>query len=147
MKVVSKGSGSRSRPRSRSGRRLGEWCQIGRLILMPLSPCTRMHMSAQMRLTEARPSSSVIAFNTAAGCLEPFQRAASPSKQSLTCQFHAFHHKYKLDDSSPFNLLPSHDIRNQESMASDPDRGLSGWGIFFLVAFVFIVIGGCAWIM
>ncbi|THY40953.1 hypothetical protein D6C99_08008 [Aureobasidium pullulans] len=32
-------------------------------------------------------------------------------------------------------------------MASDPDRGLSGWGIFFLVAFVFIVIGGCAWII
>ncbi|KAH0391845.1 hypothetical protein KCU89_g14078, partial [Aureobasidium melanogenum] len=32
-------------------------------------------------------------------------------------------------------------------MATEPDHGLSGWGIFFLVAFVFIVIGGCAWII
>ncbi|KAH0166555.1 hypothetical protein KCU67_g4246, partial [Aureobasidium melanogenum] len=32
-------------------------------------------------------------------------------------------------------------------MATEPDHGLSGWGIFFLVAFVFIVVGGCAWII
>jgi len=79
-------------------------------------------------------------------CLGP-SRAGVGSKQPLTCQSHAFHDEYKLDDSRPLNHHPLHDIRNQPTMASDPDRGLSGWGIFFLVAFVFIVIGGCAWIM
>lgn len=54
----------------------------------------------------------------------------------------------KLDDSDTFTHHLLHDTRLRQSiMAYDPDRGLSGWGIFFLVAFILIVIGGVAWIL
>lgn len=126
-----------------------KWCQIGKndriLAVIAVHKCTQSgtNDAKQSYLQASADRHSADQQRTreqaAASCL---------SVSSLTFQVHAFHNsRVKLDGSQSHPRRTLHDLDSGQNMATEPDHGLSGWGIFFLVAFVFIVIGGCAWIM